>query len=248
MAPMMAIETVAAGGGSVCRFDGVKLMVGPESAAADPGPACYGRGGPLAVTDMNLYQGKILAEHFPFPARSPRRRRPVAGTLPRDRPGHRPALHGRMNWPMAFSASPTPRWFRRFARSRSPREPIPASTCSLPLAGRPASTPVPWPANWAIRQVLCSPDAGMLSAYGIGMADVVRHRVAGVYQPYSEAALADLEAAFQRLAGEACDEVVQEGFARHQVEVHRLLDLRYRGFDSYLTIPDFFSPAPTGDV
>lgn len=67
VAPMMAIETVAAGGGSVCRFDGVKLVVGPESATADPGPACYGRGGPLAVTDMNLYQGKILAEHFPFP-------------------------------------------------------------------------------------------------------------------------------------------------------------------------------------
>src|SRR5262249_50237888 len=67
VAPMMAIETVAAGGGSVCRFDGVKLVVGPESAGASPGPACYGRGGPLAITDMNFYQGKILAEHFPFP-------------------------------------------------------------------------------------------------------------------------------------------------------------------------------------
>ena len=63
-----------------------------------------------------------------------------------------------------------------------------------------------------IRQVLCSPDAGVLSAYGIGMADVVRHRVAGVYQPYSEAALADLETVFQRLAGEACDEVVRGRF------------------------------------
>ncbi len=51
VAPMMAIETVAAGGGSVCGFDGVKLAVGPDSAGADPGPACYGRGGPLAVTD-----------------------------------------------------------------------------------------------------------------------------------------------------------------------------------------------------
>ncbi len=67
VAPMMAIETVAAGGGSVCRFDGVKLVVGPESAGAEPGPACYGRGGPLAITDMNFYQGKILAERFPFP-------------------------------------------------------------------------------------------------------------------------------------------------------------------------------------
>ena len=58
VAPMLAIETVAAGGGSLCRFDGVKLSVGPESAGADPGPACYGRGGPLTVTDVNLFLGR----------------------------------------------------------------------------------------------------------------------------------------------------------------------------------------------
>ncbi|MEX0586705.1 MAG: hydantoinase/oxoprolinase family protein, partial [Pirellulales bacterium] len=67
VAPTMAIETVAAGGGSICRFDGVKLVVGPESAGADPGPACYGRGGPLTVTDCNFYLGRIVAERFPFP-------------------------------------------------------------------------------------------------------------------------------------------------------------------------------------
>ena len=67
VAPTMAIETVAAGGGSICRFDGVKLTVGPESAGADPGPACYGRGGPLTVTDVNLFLGRIVAERFPFP-------------------------------------------------------------------------------------------------------------------------------------------------------------------------------------
>ena len=67
VAPMIAIETVAAGGGSICTFDGAKLVVGPNSAGADPGPACYGRGGPLAVTDVNFYLGKILPEHFPFP-------------------------------------------------------------------------------------------------------------------------------------------------------------------------------------
>src|SRR5204862_6460757 len=67
VAPMLAIETVAAGGGSICKFDGVKLVVGPDSAGADPGPACYGRGGPLTVTDCNLYLGRLLPEHFPFP-------------------------------------------------------------------------------------------------------------------------------------------------------------------------------------
>ena len=67
VAPMLAIETVAAGGGSICGFDGQKPVVGPRSAGADPGPACYGRGGPLCVTDVNLYLGRLLAGRFAFP-------------------------------------------------------------------------------------------------------------------------------------------------------------------------------------
>lgn len=64
-APMMRIHTVAAGGGSICRFDGTRFLVGPESAGAVPGPACYRRGGPLAVTDCNLLLGKLQPDHFP---------------------------------------------------------------------------------------------------------------------------------------------------------------------------------------
>lgn len=64
--PMFAIETVAAGGGSICHFDGQRFLVGPESAGASPGPACYGAGGPLTVTDINLFNGKIDPEAFPF--------------------------------------------------------------------------------------------------------------------------------------------------------------------------------------
>ena len=66
VAPMLEIETVAAGGGSICDFDGQKLVVGPRSSGADPGPACYGRGGPLSLTDVNLWLGRILPERFPF--------------------------------------------------------------------------------------------------------------------------------------------------------------------------------------
>ena len=64
-APMLRIDTVAAGGGSICRFDGGRFLVGPASAGADPGPACYRRGGPLTVTDCNLLLGKIVSRHFP---------------------------------------------------------------------------------------------------------------------------------------------------------------------------------------
>ena len=64
--PMLAIETVAAGGGSVCQVEQGRMTVGPQSAGADPGPACYGRGGPLTVTDLNLVLGRIQPEQFPF--------------------------------------------------------------------------------------------------------------------------------------------------------------------------------------
>ena len=64
-APMMKIHTVAAGGGSILSFDGARFRVGPASAGADPGPACYRRGGPLAVTDANLMTGKLIPDFFP---------------------------------------------------------------------------------------------------------------------------------------------------------------------------------------
>lgn len=67
LTPTLPIETVASGGGSICWFDGVSLRVGPQSAGASPGPACYGRGGPLTITDVNVFVGRIPAEQFPFP-------------------------------------------------------------------------------------------------------------------------------------------------------------------------------------
>ena len=73
-APMMKIHTVAAGGGSILHFDGARYRVGPDSAGADPGPACYRRGGPLAVTDANVMTGKLIPDFFPESVRAERRR------------------------------------------------------------------------------------------------------------------------------------------------------------------------------
>ncbi len=64
-APMLQVHTVAAGGGSICFFDGMRLRVGPHSAGADPGPACYRRGGPLTITDCNVLLGRVRPEFFP---------------------------------------------------------------------------------------------------------------------------------------------------------------------------------------
>ena len=82
-APMLSIHTVAAGGGSVLHFDGSRYRVGPDSAGADPGPACYRRGGPLTVTDANVLLGRIQPGHFPAVFGPARRRR-----WTRRSPGH----------------------------------------------------------------------------------------------------------------------------------------------------------------
>jgi len=118
-APMMAIHTVAAGGGSVIAFDGARFRVGPQSAGANPGPASYRRGGPLTVTDANLLLGKIQPQHFPSllrPTATPRwtaRRPPPA--LPR---WPRPVAAAPRRWPKAASTSRCSRWPTRSRRFR----------------------------------------------------------------------------------------------------------------------------------
>src|SRR5690606_8431587 len=67
VAPALAIESVAAGGGSICGFEAGGLSVGPQSAGAFPGPACYGAGGPLTITDVNLLLGRLDPDNFSIP-------------------------------------------------------------------------------------------------------------------------------------------------------------------------------------
>ena len=235
VAPMMAIETVAAGGGSICHFDGVKLAVGPDSAGADPGPACYGRGGPLAVTDLNFYLGKILPEHFPFPLN----RSAVESRLTR-LCDEIDAATGKRYSPIELADG-----FLRVANANMVKAIRSISIAKgydprdyvlVAFGGAAAQHACAVARELGIKQILNHPDAGLLSAYGIGLADVVRHGVAGVYQPYSEAAVGDLDATFAELANRARAEVRTEGVPDERIEVRRSLDLRYRGLDAYLTI------------
>jgi 5-oxoprolinase (ATP-hydrolysing) len=237
VAPMMAIETVAAGGGSICGFDGVKLVVGPDSAGADPGPACYGRGGPLAVTDLNFYLGKIPPEYFPFPLD----RRAVEARLA--------ALIDTIRQATSKCYSPIELCdgFLRVANANmvkairsisinkgcDPRDYVLVS-----FGGAAAQHACAVARELGMRQVLNHPDAGLLSAYGIGLADIVRHRAAGIYRSYSPEAVRELESTFAALAAEARQEVLAEGVPEERIEVRRMLDLRYRGFDAFLTIDE----------
>ena len=125
-APMLSIHTVAAGGGSVLHFDGSRYRAGPDSAGADPGPACYRRGGPLTVTDANVLLGRIQPDHFPKVFGEQRRPAPrrgyyeseIYGTQRSDhrRPPATPAARRRSR--PASSRSPWRTWPTRSRRSR----------------------------------------------------------------------------------------------------------------------------------
>jgi 5-oxoprolinase (ATP-hydrolysing) len=235
VAPMMAIETVAAGGGSICRFDGVKLCVGPQSAGADPGPACYGRGGPLAVTDVNFYQGKILPGHFPFPldrtaarSRLEALRDQIAGAT-----GRRYGLHELADGFLTVANANMVKAIRSIsiAKGCDPREYV-----LVAFGGAAGQHACAVARDLGIRRVLIHPDAGILSALGIGMADAVRHAARGVYRPYSEEAVAEMEPVFERLAEEPLREILEGGVPPERIEVVRWLDLRFQGLDAWLTV------------
>ncbi|MCA9219625.1 MAG: hydantoinase/oxoprolinase family protein, partial [Planctomycetales bacterium] len=181
VAPTMAIETVAAGGGSICGFDGVKLIVGPQSAGADPGPACYGRGGPLTVTDMNFFLGRIRPEHFPFPLD-----RSIVETLLAERMGAIENATG-----ARYQATELAENYLRIAnanmaaaiRSISLAKGVDPREYVLVAFGGAAPQHACGVADeLGQRTILNHPDAGILSAYGIGTADTVRHHTIGIYE------------------------------------------------------------------
>ncbi|HVU86376.1 MAG TPA: hydantoinase B/oxoprolinase family protein [Pirellulales bacterium] len=237
VAPMMAIETVAAGGGSICAFDGTKLVVGPQSAGAAPGPACYGQGGPLAVTDVNFYLGKIPPEHFPFPldrAAVERRLAKLVGEIERATARRYSPVElcdgflqvANANMVKAIQSISV-------AKGCDPRDYV-----LVGFGGAAGQHACAVAAELDMSQVLLHPDAGILSAYGIGAADVVRHAARGVYQAYSAELVDSLAAVFTELSGQARRQVLAEGIAPDRIEIRRALDLRYRGLDAWLTVPE----------
>ena len=190
VAPMMAIETVAAGGGSICGFDGVKLVVGPDSAGADPGPGLLWSRRPAGRDRPEFLPGQDPARAFSFSARS-RGGRGAAGDVDRRNRTRRPAgAIRRVELCDGFLA--------RGQREHGQGDPVdldgqgvrPARYVLVAFGGAAGQHACAVARELGMRQVLLHPDAGMLSAYGIGLADVVRHRAAGVYRPYCEAAVA----------------------------------------------------------
>jgi 5-oxoprolinase (ATP-hydrolysing) len=235
--PYIHIVTIGAGGGSIARVSEVgELSVGPDSAGADPGPVCYGRGGPLTVTDVNLTLGKLLPEYFPFPldcgAVEDRLRQLCDDIHPATDKRYQPRELAEGFLQVANANMVNAIRSILIAKGYDPREYV-----LVAFGGAAPQHACAVAEELGVAAILNHPDAGILSAYGIGLADVVRHRVEGVYCEYSEQTVRDVEAIFERVTGEACREVVAEGIAKDRIEVIRSLDLRYRGLDAFLTIP-----------
>lgn len=236
VAPMLAIETVAAGGGSICWFDGVKLCVGPRSAGAEPGPLCYGRGGPLTVTDINLFLGKLLPERFPFPLLTPAA---VAMRLAELRDeiaaatGTQLGLIALADGFLRVANANMAQAIRSISISKGYD---PSDYVLVAFGGAAPQHACAIADELGTRQILNHPDAGLLSAWGAGMANVVRHRAVGVYRRDDPAELHALERIFQELTAAVRAEVLAEGVPEQRIEVRRFLDLRFQGVDAFLTI------------
>ncbi|MEW4456039.1 hydantoinase B/oxoprolinase family protein [Bremerella sp. JC817] len=237
VAPMMAIETVAAGGGSICGFDGVKLVVGPASAGAEPGPACYGRGGPLTVTDINFALGKLQAARLPFPLDAEaveRRLNEVSQQLQQ-----------------ATQSTQTPTeladGFLKIANANI-AEAIrtisvakgydPKDYLLVPFGGAAGQHACAVAELLGAEQLLFHPSAGILSAVGIGAAETTRFAAKPFYAALAEAN-PEIESALGQLRQQTCDEVTQEGVPAAAVSYREQIELRYRGLESSLNIDAF---------
>jgi 5-oxoprolinase (ATP-hydrolysing) len=237
VAPMLAIETVAAGGGSICHFDGVKLVVGPESAGANPGPACYGRGGPLTVTDVNLYLGRVIPRHFPFPLdvkAVERRLEQLCQQMAASGAKQYTAVELAEGFVRVANANMI-RAIRNIsvARGYDPRDYV-----LVTFGGAGAQHACAIARELGISRVLSHPLSGLLSAFGIGLADVRRFGEQGVLRPWAPEEAVRLEPLFQELATRARNEILAEGIPAHEIQPEqRSLDLRYQGVEATINVP-----------
>jgi 5-oxoprolinase (ATP-hydrolysing) len=230
VAPALAIESVAAGGGSVCAFDGRQLKVGPESGGAYPGPACYGAGGPLTLTDVNLLLGRLEPSRFEIPI-------------------HAEAAGEAFAALAAVVAAPSPEallaGFLDIADERMAdairtislrRGYDPAAYALLAFGGAGGQHACAVAALLGVGTVLVPPDAGLLSAAGLGAAAVERFAQRQVLAPLAEVA-PRLAGWLGELAAEAAAAVAAEGVEPGEVEVRRrLVDLRFSGQESSLEV------------
>ncbi|WP_048862867.1 hydantoinase B/oxoprolinase family protein, partial [Acidisphaera rubrifaciens] len=243
-APMMAINTVAAGGGSILHFDGTRFRVGPDSAGADPGPACYRRGGPLTVTDANVCVGKLQPAHFP-PIFGPGGDQPLDAATVRARfaalADEVAAATGERRDPrdiaegfLRIAVANMTNAIKQVSVARGHDAARFALQCFGGAGGQHACLVAD---ELGMTTVLIHPYAGVLSAYGMGLADQTVLREQAVEVPLTPEVLPDLAAHADALAADARAALIEQGAAPGRIEVARLLHCRYHGTEAALIVP-----------
>jgi len=242
-APMMSIHTVAAGGGSILHFDGSRYRVGPDSAGANPGPASYRRGGPLTVTDCNVMLGKIQPAHFP-------RLFGLTGDQPLDLDAVRAgftALASEIG--AATGSTPAPEavaeGFIQIAvgnmanaiKQISVQRGHDVTGYTLTSFGGAGGQHACLVADaLGMKTVFIHSLAGVLSAYGMGLADQSAMRERAVEQRLADIAADQLAAELDELGASACEDLQAQGVVPERIELLRRVHLRYEGTDSAIVV------------
>ena len=237
-APMMSIHTVAAGGGSLLQFDGARFRVGPESAGANPGPASYRRGGPLAVTDANVMVGKVQPRYFPK-VFGPHANEALDADVVRERFAELAARTGRTPEEVAegfiqIAVQQMANAIKKISVARGYDVTRYTLQCFGGAGGQHACLVAD---ALGMTQVFVHPLAGVLSAYGMGLADQSVIREQAVEQRLTLAALPAIEACLTGLAEQAQAELQRQQVSQGGIRIRRRVHVRYEGSDSALVVP-----------
>ena len=234
--PMMAIETVAAGGGSICSFDGIKLTVGPASAGADPGPACYGKQGPLTVTDLNLILGKLPVAEFPIPLdkdAAVAKLKELHSTIEAETCyQHDPIALAEGYLEIANTNMAQAIRTVSIARGYAPEQYLLVS-----FGGAGSQHACSIADSLGMKTILIHPQAGILSAVGIEQAEITHQCQRGIYETLNDELLDDISSSIQELASQAIKTVKAADILEHRIEVTVSSEIRFTGVDQAIVIP-----------
>jgi 5-oxoprolinase (ATP-hydrolysing) len=243
-APMMSIHTVAAGGGSILAFDGARLRVGPQSAGADPGPASYRRGGPLATTDANVLLGRIQPQHFPHvfgPAGNEsldgegvRRQFEELAAQVQQASGRPTTAESLAAGFLRIAVQAMANAIKRISVARGHDVTGYTLQCFGGAGGQHACGVAD---ALGMTRIFVHPLAGVLSAYGMGLADQIAMREASVELPFDSAGLDAARVRLAELGQAADDELLAQGVPAQALQRRETLHLRYQGTDTALVVP-----------
>ncbi|MFF3887946.1 hydantoinase B/oxoprolinase family protein [Streptomyces sp. NPDC001914] len=242
-APMLDIHTVAAGGGSVLHFDGSRYRVGPDSAGAAPGPACYRNGGPLTVTDANVALGRVQPAHFPkvfgpggdqaLDAAVVRERFAALAQEIHDRTGDARTPEQVAEGYLQIAVANIANAVKRISVQKGHDVTRYALTTFGGAGGQHACRVAD---SLGIRTVLVPPMAGVLSALGIGLADTTAMREQSVEARLGPSSMPGILKTADDLEGAARAELLAEDVPEHRIRISRRAQLRYDGTDTALTV------------